>query len=285
MQKWTRNYILRVQTGDGTYIEITPPLTLNFKVSRSTGSEANTAKLTIFNLAEKTRLRIYKDQYDIKIYKGVELYAGYGTQRKTLPLIFKGNIKRAYSHRQGTEYLTEIECYDGGFAILNGTTSRTFAGGTSDRQIITDLFKDLPGITKGAIGKFSGALPRGNAMSGSSAELLKTAADGGFFIDCEKAYALKDNECISGPLAEISARTGLLGTPMREETKLTVETIFEPRLMLGQKVRLKSLTESIYNGDYKVLGIEHSGTISESAGGECKTKATLYFGTATLETV
>ena len=280
-----RNYVLRVQTGDGTYIEIRPPLTLSFKVSRSTGADANTAKLTVYNLAERTRNRIYKDQHDIRNYKGVELHAGYGTQGKTLPLIFKGNIKRAYSHRQGTEYLTEIECYDGGFAILNGSTSRTYAGGTSDRQIITDLFKDLPGITSGAVGKFSGTLPRGNAMSGSPAELLKSATGGGFFIDCEKAYALKENECVSGPLTEISARTGLLGTPMREETKLTVDMIFEPRLRLGQKVRLSSLTERIYNGDYKVLGVEHSGTISEAVSGECKTRATLYFGTAALEMV
>ena len=56
--------------------------------------------------------------------------------------------------------------------------------------------------------------------------------------------------------------------------------IFEPRLQIGQFVRIKSQTETFYNGVYKVVGIEHSGIISDAQSGQCKTKVSLnYIGT------
>ena len=53
--------------------------------------------------------------------------------------------------------------------------------------------------------------------------------------------------------------------------------IFEPRLQIGQFIDIQSKTETIYNGTYKVIGIEHSGTISDSQSGTCKTKVSLNY--------
>lgn len=285
MQKWTRNYILSVQTGDKTYIDITPPLTLSFRISRNTNASANTARITVLNLSEDTRLKIYKDKYDTKIYKGIELRAGYGEDVRTLPLIFKGNIKQAYSHRNGVDYQTDIEAYDGGFAFLNGYTERTFAEGTSDFQILGALIKDLPAVNKGVIGSFPGSLPRGNSMSGSTTALINQVCKDNFFVDNEKAYCLQENECFMGNVTEINSNTGLMGSPLREENLLTFTMMFEPRLQIGQYVHLTSTTEKLFNGDYKVIGVEHNGTISDAQSGTCTTKVSLFYGTEKLRIV
>lgn len=285
MQKWQRNYILSIQVRDNSWIDITLPFTMSFRISRNTNASANTARITVLNLSSDTRLKIYKDKYTFGLYKGIELRAGYGDTKETLPLIFKGNIKQAYSQRNGVDYQTDIECYDGGFAFLNGYTSRSFASGTTDRQIISALIKDLPAVDLGRIGTFDGSLPRGNALEGSTTDLIKSITKSNFFIDNEKAYCLQEEECYRGNVTEISSASGLMGSPLREETMLTFEMMFEPRLQIGQHVHLTSQTEKLFNGDYKVIGVEHNGTISDAQSGRCVTKVTLYYGIKKLKII
>lgn len=285
MQKWTRNYILSVQVEGNNWLDISLPFTMYFRVVRNTFATANTAKITILNLSEDTRRKVYKDRYKFDIYKGIELRAGYGDKKELLPLIFKGNIKQAYSKKNKVDYITEIEAYDGGFAFQNGRTVRSFAEGTSDKQILKTLIEDLPAVEVGKIGTFTGSLPRGNAMQGVTTDLIKNVAAGNFFIDNEKAYCLQEEECFRGNIGEINSGNGLLGSPQREETLLTFNMLFEPRLQVGQYVHLTSETEKLFNGSYKVIGLEHSGTISDAVSGKCETKVSLFYGTLPLRIV
>ena len=268
---------MSIQT-EGGWLDITMPYTLSFSITRNTLAQANTGRFTILNLAEDTRRRIYKDKYKTNIYKGIELRAGYGDTKETLPLIFKGNIKQAYSQRSGVNYQTEIEAYDAGFAYVNANTGRSFAQGTTDKQIIETLIKDLPHISVGKIGAFADKLPKGNSMQGPTIELIKNISKSNFFIDNEKAYCLQENECYRGNIQKITSDSGLLGSPLREETLLTFSIIFEPRLQIGQYIQLESSTEKLFNGDYKVIGVEHQGTISDAQSGRCVTKVSLYYG-------
>lgn len=282
MQKWTRNYILSIQVKDSQWIDISMPFTMSFRVVRNTFATANTAKITILNLSEDTRRKIYKDRYKFDLYKGIELRAGYGVQKELLPLIFKGNIKQAYSKKDKVDYITEIEAYDGGFAFQNGRTIRSFAAGTPDKQILKSLIEDLPAVSVGKIGTFKGSLPRGNAMQGVTADLIKNVSNSNFFIDNEKAYCMQEEECFRGNITEINSASGLLGSPQREETLLTFNMLFEPRLQVGQYVHLTSETEKLFNGSYKVIGLEHSGTISDATGGRCESKVSLFYGALPL---
>ena len=277
MIKWNRNYILSIQVGSG-WIDIKMPLTMSFHIVRNTLAQANTGRFTILNLSEDTRRKIYKDKYKTNVYKGIELRAGYGDTKETLPLIFKGNIMQAYSQRNGVNYETNIEAYDGGFSYVNANTGRSFARGTSDRQIIETLIKDLPNVSVGKIGKFLDKIPKGNTMQGPTIELLKNITKSNFFIDNEKAYCLNGNECFRGNIQKITSDTGLLGSPLREEALLTFTIMFEPRLQVGQYIQLESQTEKLFNGDYKVIGVEHQGIISDAQSGRCVTKASLYYG-------
>ena len=261
-------------------VEITMPFTIDFDINRNIMSGANTSKVTIYNLNSDTRKKIYKDRYLTAQYKGIVIRAGYGMEKtpELLPIIFKGNLKQAYSRREGTEYKTEIEAYDGGFAFVNANGSANYTAGSSQNTVLDALVKMLPFVNKGAIGDFKQTLPRGNSISGNLVEQLQQITNNNFFIDNEKAYCLLPNEYLEGDIQVIKPETGLLESPLREETYLKIKTLFEPRVRVGQLISLESVTNTEFNGLYKVMGFRHHGTISATQGGTCETEMTLYYG-------
>ena len=86
------------------------------------------------------------------------------------------------------------------------------------------------------------------------------------------------NEYLEGDIQVIKPETGLLESPLREETYLKIKTLFEPRVRVGQLISLESVTNTEFNGLYKVMGFRHHGTISATQGGTCETEMTLYYG-------
>lgn len=282
MDKLGRNYFLKVQKLEGDYLEIRPPFTMDFDVSRTILSSANTSTIRVYNLSEANRSQIRKDTTDFDFNLNVVLQAGY---QLNMPVIFQGNIKQAWSHRQRVDFITEIQSFDGGFAMVNGTSNQTFKTGTPNVNVLRSLINDLPGVTQGTVGAFPASTIRGAAYSGRTADLLSQLSGNSFFIDNGKANILGDDECLQGSIQVIDSSTGLLGTPIREQNMLHLETLFEPRLILGQKIQLKSSTAQNYNGFYRVVSIHHRGTISEATCGEAITTIGLAYGFNGLETI
>lgn len=276
MIKFGLNYKIKIQVNDTEEIEVKYPISCEFSIDRNTLSQANTSSFSLVNLDENTRNKIYKDQYQTTVYKGIEFYAGYGND---LSLLFKGNIKRAYSERIGTEFYTKIEAYDGGFAFVNGYSSRSFTAGTSQNFVLDSLVSDLPNLNKGVIGKgFEDDLKRGNVYNDNTMKVLRAITNDHVFVDNEKVNILLDEECIRGSIVKINANTGLLGTPLKEESSITFNIVFEPRLLVGQALYLESQTEKNFNGNYKVIGFKHAGMISGSVPSKVITSCNLWYG-------
>jgi hypothetical protein len=286
MAKFLRDYLLTVQGAYEQVVEITMPLTLELDISRNNLASANTGNFRIYNLSEAKRRLIYKDQYDVTNYRYIELRAGYNPDqnqdKKLLPVVFRGNILSCQSFRQGVNNITEIRAYDGGFAIANSFTSQTLGVSLGQKEVINALMKDLAHTTIGAIGDFTGSGSRGQVMFGNTADLLNNLSGGGFFIDNEKAYALKNNECIYGDVSIINSETGLLSSPIRSGQQLTFDMIFEPKLSVGQFIELQSSTNKNFNGAYQVIGFHHKGTISGAVSGSLISSVNLFMGTGPL---
>lgn len=288
MLKNNRNYRIKFEVGElkdlytrvpTATVEIAYPLTIDFDITRGVYTKVNTMQAQIRGLGETTRTLIYKDRYDFKKYVNMEFYAGYG---EVMPLIFKGDFKECYSHRKsgGTEFVTEVTAWDGGFAIQNGTSAVTFDKGTDPSTVLTYLAGDLPNVTLGAIQTPTVAkTQRGNTFLGRTWDLLDTITDGNLFIDNETIHFLNDDGVIGGDLYLIDSTTGLLGSPRRADTRLEVDLLFEPQLKIGQLVALNSLTLPYLNQTYKVLGLRHNGVISGAINGGLVTTVTLYLGT------
>jgi hypothetical protein len=289
MDKFGRTYRLAVDTqnvqfiASGTQLIVEPPFTIEFDITRNILSSANASSFRIYNLSPNTRNQIRKNISDYQDLRKINLKAGY--IGSNLPVVFDGNITQAWSVREGTNFITQIESFDGGFAFANGLTATSFPEGTDQNTIIETLIASLPAVTPGIVGDFSGALSRGNAYSGSTPELLRELTGGGFFIDNGKAHALKNNECLAGELQVITAESGLLGTPVRENTILNFDMIFEPRLLIGQIIELQSSTDVNFNGLYKIISLKHRGMISETVCGDAVTSVGLWNGTKALLTV
>ncbi len=268
--------------------EVGFPLTLNFDIVRNTLASANTGRFTIYNLKQTTRRDIYKDRWDTTLYRQIKLQAGYLGQ-PNLPTIFQGNIQRAYSQRRGPDWTTELECFDGGFGIINSQINTTLAKGWDTKQALNAVFSSMKDgrIGIGAIGNFPVESTRGLTMAGSSWDsATRLAGPGVVFIDGEKANALQNNEYIDTPdgIPIINASTGLLNAPRRMNATLEIDMLFEPLLIVGQILRVESI-ETINNGTYEVIGIRHRGTISGAIGGQAVTTATLWLGTSALQGV
>lgn len=277
MLKFNRNYILLVQAEDGQTVEIKPPFTIELDILRNTFSSANVASVRIYNLSEKTRLQLRKDQSDWGLRRRIILKAGYGNN---LSEILNAYVTLSFSVRQGVNFITEIQCFDGGYAYTNAQIDKTYPSGTTQKSVILDMINSLNayGVDPGSIGKFDGKLTRANSYSGSTTEILREITGGSFFIDNNKAHCLTDNECLSGGLEVISSESGLLGTPRREQAYLTIDVIFQPSVKVGQFVKLESSTGKNYNGSYKVVSIHHKGMISETTGGTIITTLGLFYG-------
>jgi len=267
-----------IEAIDGQTIEITSPFSIEFDIQRNMYGSPNVFSFRIFNLSKRNRNRIRKDAWDIQDQRRIEFRAGYGNNLKTLAV---GNIKRADSVREGTDFITTIEGFDGGLAFAEAAVDTTFQSGAQKKTILQSLIRNLnkQGIQPGAIGNFEGALVRGNSYSGNTIDIIKEITGGFFFIDNEKAYCLQDDEAILADVFVLNSSTGLLSTPKREETFLTFDILFEPSLQVGSLISLISLTEENFNGIHRVQKIHHRGIISEAVGGTAISTVGLLDGT------
>lgn len=278
MIKFGRNYSLRIQVSDVQTLTISLPFTIEFDITRNTLTSANVCQIRIYNLSQKNRgLVRYNASNQQFPHRSIELRAGYGTN---LPIIFSGNITQAWSVREGVNFITQIECYDGGFAFGNGVTDTQFPAGTEQKTVIKTLIGSLPFVTLGGVGDYPGTLSRGNTYSGNTTEILSQITGGGFFVDQGRGNALGTNEFledIGAGITVINAASGLLGTPVLEQTIVRFDMIFEPNLQAGQKIKLESITEANFNGEYKVTAVKHRGMISEAVCGDAVTSGEFFF--------
>lgn len=278
MAKRQRKYRLEIEDVNGNIQKIYDPFTIDFDIEKGILSKVSQASFTVYNLNETTRNSIYKDLLDISMgrRRSIVFYAGYEGEGEP-SRVFKGTLNQCYHYRKGVDFLTVIEADSGSDYLANGYISAQVPSGTGVRDMVLEMLDQIR--TSGSaryVGDFEGTFKRATALTGNVDELIKHYTDGNFFIDDGDFFCLKDDECINGILNKINAESGLLGSPQREESYITFEVLFEPRLMMGQWVTLESVTNRFMNGTYKVLGVHHAGTISGSVCGTAKTTVRVW---------
>jgi hypothetical protein len=287
---------MTVQGGDGQTYTFGYPTTLEFHVESRALASANTASFRLYNLNSNTRKVIYKDYFDIEgsnSLRLVTLMAGYGD---ALSRVFYGNIKEAQSFREegSVNFITSIDCYDWSFAMVNALSRDTLGPpeyplpllrSTVIDRLINDLTK--VGISRGVVNKEGfdlGGAPYLKAYTpaanydGNTWEALKHETNDHCFIDNGTVHCMLDDDCFEGDTILINSDMGLLSTPKKSKNLMKIDILFEPSIRLGQRVELMSQSEPLYNGPYKVIGIEHHGIISGAVGGKCRTTLLLNAG-------
>ena len=277
-----RIYELTVVNPVGDVKTITQPITVEFSVIRNTLATTNSIELTVTNLGDGSRNWLFKDRYDTTTYWQMEFKAGY--QGKNMYTIFLGNIMEAFSVKDGTEWKTKISGYDGLFGIQNGFMSGSLAAGTPVKDLASAMTSSLPNVKRGLLGAPTlGQTGRAVSFFGATRDLLEEYFPGKYFIDNEKLNIVSDNEIDDSTVINLNSDQ-LLATPERRDTFLVTKSMFIPQVRLFIIVNLAS-NYPIYNGQYQVIGLEHSGIISESVNGELTTTLMLNAGAGAFKPI
>lgn len=250
--RFERNYQLTIGIGNRAVI-VRPPMRIVFNVDKSTDASLNKMALEVYNLRESNRLAIVKDSDDQERIP-IVLQVGYNG---TLQTIFQGSVNRGQNKREGPDFISSFDCLDGGDDFLYAFTSRTVRGKDT---AISEILRDTPNTTRGKITQLGG-ITRPKVLVGNSMQLVQEmlGPDETWFIDNEQLFIIKDDELTSSYIPVVSAETGLLNTPEREEKDVTFQTILNPSIKLGGQCQLRSLTAPYLNDVYKVTQMNYTG--------------------------
>lgn len=303
-------------------LTIRPFFTINFTIDRGIYASINKMTLDIYNLDKSTREKIYYDGIlHATVEKKIVLYAGYSDAdfsrfnspiitknvRRSingLPLVFYGRFTRAYSYRQGSNFITHIEAFD--LPQKNEVDISTeFEGGATQKEIMGFL-ADQMGLDKTNViidPDFNFTLRRKKTFNNTktwsavedivnsvNSQIKKEQGDNApvfrLYYDYPNLVILRDDHYLENAYTYISAETGLLSTPIREWSKITFKTLFEPSFRAGGYIKLNSrTTQTGINGILKVIGFKHQGTISPVASETLTTEFTCFLGIDKLKAV
>lgn len=292
--RFNRNYSLEIITLNNQKVTIQPEIRITFDVTKSVKGSLNNGTIQIYNLSQANRNLIIKDEdlteedkdkkekekekkktdaekeaekkakelKDAGIrtlpadYMQFELKAGYSK----IETIFKGAISKASSKKQGAEFVTTIEAYDGLYDMQNSYTSKVVKGNISEQVI-----KDMPTVKKGKITE-QNPLLRPRVLVGNSFKILEENLTGNetYYVDDGVIHIIKEKEVTSSYIPLVNSETGLLNTPEKLQKEVKFETMMNPLLRIGCLMKLESLYDKRFNGIYKINTIHYTGDYSGS---------------------
>lgn len=278
-EKFGRRYEIQILNPDKERIDIEPPFSVKFSIIRNVLASVNKCNLTIFNLAPKTRNKLFKDRYTIHEYWQIIIRAGY----EKLSTVFQGSIYETISFKQGTEWISQVDAFDGENGVRNGYITETIQKDTDKKTIYKKIISEMPTLIEGVLAGPTGTSPRGKILMGNSSKVLQEESNNRYFIDNERVNILNPDEYIGGDVIVLDGNQ-LFTTPKRRDTFIDVDMLFFPEVQVGIVAEIRS-TEEIYNGQYKVLGFKHDVTISEAMSGQAKSSISLDSGALGLKEV
>lgn len=285
MKKWMRNYIAEFEIGhrdkNNQFVadeefSLSYPFTCNFATNIGTSQSSNSAVFQFINLDKDTQRKLWKDMWQTKKWIKMSFYAGYGAN---MPLIFKGLVLDCTSYRESgsTEFITNLSVMNDGGLKRFGYINATYTEGTQLYDIINMIIKDNSIAELGYISPDLAPLNKDRTLIGQPLDLLSRNYSGYeiFLNENLELSVIGENDVLPGEIEVITDSTGLLGSPRRANSFVEIETIFEPQLRIGQAISLLSKTIPDLNQAYKIVNIEHKGTISPVVCGKLTTKVIL----------
>lgn len=285
--KFGRNYKLvytiPIVNPDGTIdrtkgetIEIKSPLKCEFSIVRNTFQDANKATFKVYNLNESNRNKVFQDYLNINRFVFVDFYAGYGEK---MPLLFTGKVLKAYSAKQGNDVITTIEAIDSD--IVQSYTTKTFEATVTKEEVVKTLLEDMPNITLGAMAPMPEPLGNRLVVDGNTFAAINALTGGCAFVDNGKLNILTNNQVVGDvAIYKLTSHDGLLGTPRRQDAQVEIDCVFSPEITVGQLIEVDSSTSPAqFNGQFKVIGLRHQGSIGGGDCGKANTTLNLFVGT------
>lgn len=203
---------------------------IKFVVEKTTESEANKAKISLYNLSELTKNFLQKNEVVAFLNAGYE--GGLGT-------IFIGDIQRHTIKREGPDVILTLEAGDFEDTLRESHTEISLGPGGLLTQLITivkDKFKKTPVVEKGIIEK---QFQNGFSFSGATKDLMDFVAKTSGI-----EWSMQDGQMMITPIdgtddldpVVVGPNTGLIGTPTRTEKGFQFTALLNPRIRPNRKI-------------------------------------------------
>jgi hypothetical protein len=219
-------------------------LKVTFQVRRGDSQTPNACDLRIYNLSDSTANQIQNE------FTQISLSAGY---EGNMGLIFTGSIKQARRGRiDGKDSYVDVTAADGDEAYNFAPMSLSLRAGATPTDAAQQFLAHMGsyGITKGYQPTFSSnGLTRGRVFYGLASDELRDFAESN-----DVTWSIQDgaltfiplNSFIpSGAVPIISQSTGMIGVPEQTQNGISVTTLLNPQLKIGQRVKLQG-TVNLY---------------------------------------
>lgn len=258
------------QENDPTALLIEPitGLTLDFTIEKTCAYNLNRAKLQLYNLSKATANLLRKDRFNFNNFYRIVVQLGVGDD--PMYTVFDGNIHEAKDTTPFPDYVVSINAMEGGNDIQKANISQTISKGTDWLYIFNLLVKQCNWLQVGFIDNTvlpQEPLKMDLTLTGSVFSILQKYFGNNLHINNGFVNLIGNDAVVSNSnnLPVISKE--LIDRPDRGSAQIDVNTILMPYIQIAQLVRLESDVD-IFNGDYKVQKIIHSGTISKTVASE-----------------
>ncbi len=251
----------------GQVVEMTD-IRVVFSITKTVERTPNTAKITVYNLSERTRAGMQS--------KGsrIILQAGYET---TLGTVFFGDSRHIDHRHVGPDWITSIEAGDGSRAFRHARIKQSRKGSVPRGKALADTVQamGLPGGAQlaGVIAEASasGSFEHGWTAHGRAAtELTRILTPLGYDWSIQDGtIQLQKPGTAVAEMVVLTPGNGLIGTPEHGDPEkpgkppvVKFKSLLQPKLRAGGRVKLESRQHS---GAYLIKHLVHSG---DTDGGE-----------------
>jgi hypothetical protein len=278
-KQFLRNVEVRI-IGENDTLVLNQGLDTVFEVRKDRSTTPNEARVAIKNLSDTTRKFIQSN-------KGLEIYTGYDNE---LILLAKCDITRRATEWQPPDSITNIEGYDGLFALKNKRVVLGLADGATINQAVQSIAKQmgLKLIANAGIA-LKTPLKGGYTHTGTASQALDDLvgivnASWGI-VNNTLIFTLRGKALNETKVLTISPQNGLLAQPEVLDDTLVSERVlpkqikatgYQITMLLRPQLNPFDLIEvqsNFVNGLFVVDTVEHLGG---NRTGEFITRATIY---------
>lgn len=212
---------------------------MSFAIEKTSESNANTAKINIYNL-NPTHRQQFEEKDLIMIFE-----AGYnGLDSERLEgILFQGNISKSKTLKNGPDFITAIEAGDGEKALMEDHFEKSYKSGTFLSSVIDDIKKTFS-VAGGIIEDLgSEQLVNGGAFSGKVRDILDNITKKmglEWNVQNEELHIRKPRTTKDNLAIVLGPTTGLLQIPIKREDGIEAVSFLNPKIVPGSTVKIES---------------------------------------------
>jgi hypothetical protein len=246
-----------------------------FRVTRTVGSEINSADVQIYGLSEQSRRRIKRPE------QVAQIEAGYGDSYSVLAI---ADITRTTIEHRPPDIITAVECGDGARALRDRKINLSFEAGASVERVLNKIADELAlGVRETGV-EISGVYQEGVSFSGNVGDVLNQVtrkAGIGWSIQNRNLQLLDKFNPNQSRGVLLTPTTGLIASPEplddpESETErqrgsgFVVRCLLNPKIVPGDRLEIKSRE---VEGVFRVDTVRHRG---DTRGAQWMTEAEVY---------